>query len=50
MPADGTNRPAARGLLDRNYRSQSSAPLLHADSDFELIAQQTALRLTDPGA
>jgi predicted nucleic acid-binding protein len=25
-----------------------NAPLLHADSDFELIAQRTALRLIDP--
>jgi hypothetical protein len=50
MPADGTNRPAVLGLLDRNYRNRSSAPLLHADSDFELIAQRTALQLIDPGA
>jgi predicted nucleic acid-binding protein len=26
-----------------------NAPLLHADSDFELIAQRTPLRLIDPG-
>jgi len=28
----------------------ANAPLLHADSDFDLIAQRTALRLLDPGA
>jgi predicted nucleic acid-binding protein len=27
----------------------ADAPLLHADSDFELIAQRTALRLIDAG-
>jgi predicted nucleic acid-binding protein len=28
----------------------ANAPLLHADTDFELIAQRTALRLAHPGA
>jgi predicted nucleic acid-binding protein len=27
----------------------ANAPLLHADSDFDLIAQRTALRCIDPG-
>jgi predicted nucleic acid-binding protein len=28
----------------------ADVPLLHADSDFDLIASRTALRLADPGA